>query len=100
MNFKNWMKISENEDKEDKLRNLINANGLILFFQKDESMFGCPENSRIAFARMKSEKDEEANFSAINLSSDEPAQHIIQFKDLDNLKVVDMEDVIGKITGK
>ena len=95
-----WDTFKENEDKEDKLRSLINSNELIMFFKKGDSMFGCPENGRIAFARMKSEDDVEANFIALNLSSDEPARHVIQSKDLDNLKIVDIDKVIKKIVGK
>lgn len=90
----------EDENKENRLRSLIDANGLIMFFKKDKEMFGCPENGRIAFARMKSEDDKEANFVALKLSSDEPARHIIQSKDLDNLKIVDVEDAIQGIVGK
>lgn len=101
--FKKWINNSfqESGDKEAKLRDLVNTNGLVMFFQKDDSMFGCPENGRIAFARMKSEDGmDDANFVALKLSSDEPARHIIQSDDLDKLKIVDLEDVIEKIMGK
>ena len=101
--FKKWMVSNnylEDENKENRLRSLIDANGLIMFFQKDKEMFGCPENGRIAFARMKSEDDKEANFVALKLSSDEPARHIIQSKDLDEIKIIDVEDAIQGIVGK
>lgn len=101
--FKKWMTANnflEDDNKENKLRSLIDANGLIMFFQKDQDMFGCPENGRIAFARMKSEDDKEANFVALKLSSDEPARHIIQSKDLNDLKIIDVEDAIQGILGK
>jgi hypothetical protein len=102
--FRKWMDkwdtFKENEDKEDKLRSLINTNGLIMFFQKGDSMFGCPEMGRIAFARMKSEDDIDSNFIALNLSSDEPSRQIIQHKDLDEVKIMDIEDLIEKVSGK
>jgi hypothetical protein len=101
VNFKKYLDtFKENEDKEDKLRSIINANGLIMFFQKGESLFGCPENGRIAFARMKSEEDVDSNFIAMNLSSDEPSRQIIQHKDLDKVKIMDIEDFIKKVAGK
>lgn len=91
----------EAQEKENKLRDLINTNGLVMFFQKDKNMFGCPEQGRIAFARMKSEDDmNDANFIALNLSSDEPARHIIQSSDLDKIKITDLESVIKKILSK
>lgn len=102
--FKKWMisnNYLEDENKENRLRDLINTNGLIMFFQKDDSMFGCPENGRIVFARMKSEEGmNDANFIALNLSSDEPSRQIIQNDDLNKLKIVDLEDAIKKIVGK
>lgn len=96
-----WDSYQENEDKESRLRDLINTNGLVMFFQKNDEMFGCPENGRIVFARMKSEEGmDDANFVALNLSSDEPARHVVQSADVDKLKVMDLEDLVKKITEK
>lgn len=96
-----WDNYVENEDKEAKLRDLINSNGLVMFFQKNDDFFGCPEQGRIVFAKMKSEDGmDDANFVALNLSSDEPARHIVQSNDLDALQIVDIEDAISKIVGK
>jgi len=93
-----WDTYLENEEKENELRNLINSNGLVMFFQKNDSVFGCPEEGRIVFAKMKSEEGmDDANFMTLNLTSDEPSRYVMQNKDLDDIKVIDLEDVIKKL---
>ena len=72
MRFKIWL-IENQQDKKSKIRNLIDGQGLIMFFKKDDKVFGAPEESRIIFARMKNPEEDdvgwedEANFAGYDL---------------------------------
>ncbi len=60
------------EDKQGKVKNVIDGQNLIIFFKKGDSVFGAPEDSRIVFARMMNPTDDEplpddASFSAFDL---------------------------------
>jgi hypothetical protein len=60
------------DKKQGKVKNLIDGKGLIMFFNKGDSVFGAPEESRIVFARMMNPDPDDmplddANFSAFDL---------------------------------
>jgi hypothetical protein len=87
-----------------KIKSLIDGRGLILFFKKGDDVFGCDEDSRVLFAKMKNPKDDEdlpknwdddASFMANNLSRairGESTQSIFSKKDLKEIKVIDKEE--------
>lgn len=87
-----------------KIKSLIEGRGLILFFKKGDDIFGCSEDSRVLFAKMKNPEDDEdlpknweddASFSANNLSRavrGETTQSIFSKKDLKEIKVIDKEE--------
>lgn len=97
ISFKEFYK----KDKE--LNDFINQKELILFFKKDKEIFGCTEDSRIVFAKLKNPDDEdmkncrnEAKFQAYNLSKSSLNNSIetnFSFKDLKNIKVINQEDI-------
>lgn len=94
-------------DNEATIRNLIDQNSLIMFFKKDNDYFGCGEDGRIIFAKMKNpDKDlpegweDEASFTAVNISKmlrGEPSQQVLDYNSIKKLKVVDAEDVVKKL---
>jgi hypothetical protein len=77
-----------------------NAN-ISFFFKKGGEIFGAPEESRLAFARMKHPEPEEkvwakdANFSAIDLQKaigGETTQRLFSNKDLAEIKILEKDD--------
>lgn len=97
-------------ERKEKVRSMINSN-LILFFNKDGEYFGCPEESRLVFAKLKVPDedvtpawDEEAAFLAYNLSKsleeDEIPKRLFYKKDMDDLKIIDKEDLEKILLGK
>lgn len=91
------------------LEELMNGNGLILFFKRGEEVFGAPEDSRVIFAKLKSGDEDdpmapgfrdEARFMAMNLMKSlagEPVETMFGHKDLDGLKVCDREEVMSML---
>jgi len=106
-NFRELMDIWDEEVASDKLGNLLDSLGLIMFFEKDKEVFGAGEDSRVIFAKLKNPDDdlpsgwdEEANFSAYNLSKmlrGESAHHVFDKEAADNLDVIDREDAYDKL---
>lgn len=94
-------------DNEATIRNLIDQNGLIMFFKKGDDYFGCGEDGRIIYAKMKNPDDDmpdgwqdEASFTATNISKmvrGEPSQQVLDYKSIKKLKVVDSDEVIEKL---
>lgn len=100
--------ITAESENDSKISDLIDGKGLILFFEKDKDIFGCDEDSRVLFAKMKNPKDEdlpdkwdeEASFSAHNLSRavhGEPTHNIFNKKDFKSIKVIDKEKAEEKL---
>jgi len=96
--FRGWF-------NEREIKHLLDGN-LVLFFNKDNEYFGCPEESRLVFAKIKTpdEDDEpsfadEAAFLAINLSKamndaeDEMPKRLFYKKDLNNIKLMDKDEL-------
>lgn len=97
------------------LSELADENQLILFFTKDGEIYGAPEESRLIFAKLKTDKEddpmqpgfrEEARFPAINLkklksgNEEDSKQSVFSIKDLPKIKVIDREKAIKKAEKK
>ena len=76
---------------------------MLLFFKFHDEIFGCGEDGRIVFARIKNpDKDDkewgkEASFSALNLNkaiNGENISSIFGKKDLKQMKIIDREDAV------
>jgi hypothetical protein len=105
MKFRNW--IMQEEERGNNIRHFIDSQGMILFFKKNDDYFGAGEDSRVIFAKLKhpdgetpSGWDDEATFTATNLSKlvkGQPSTHVFDKSDLKKIKVVDKEHVIDKL---
>lgn len=88
-----------NNDFSDKITSLLDGNELILFFVRDDEVFGADEDSRVMFARMKHPtpddgKDwaKEANFAAWSLTkalNGNKSKSIFSHKDAKNINIID-----------
>ena len=105
-----WDTFLLEQDNANTIRNIIDNNGLIMFFRKDKEYFGTGEDGRIVFAKMKNPNEgmpegweKEASFTGYNLSKmlrGEPAQHVFDHKDIKKMKIVDQEKMIKKISSE
>ena len=89
-----WDEATNNQKKKDKLKDLIQGNGLILFFKKGKTVFGAPEESRLAFARLK-EEGHDGTFIAFKLEDALKGKSVkAEFgKDqLDEIQIIDREE--------
>lgn len=93
------------------LTDLVDEHGLILFFTKDGEIYGAPEESRLIFAKLKTDKEDdpmqpgfrnEARFPAVNLkklkygNEEDSKESVFSIKDLPKIKVIDKEVAIKK----
>ena len=95
------------EEESDNIGSLLDGQGLILFFKNNDDIFGCGEDGRMVFARMKNPDEDspeewadEANFIAQNLSKmirGEPSQGVFCKNDLKKIKVMDRDDVVDEL---
>ena len=95
------------EEIENNIQNLFNKHGVILFFTKDDEPYGCPEDSRLVFAKLKDEPDEfyksEAKFPAINLlkaiygTPEDSIERVFGYSDLPKIKVCDQDAIVKMI---
>jgi hypothetical protein len=95
----------------EKVKSFINEH-LVFFFKKGDELFGCPEESRLVFAKMKNPDDEdskgwsdEAAFLAFNLSKaleedNEAPKRLFYKKDMDDLQILDKETLEKALNGK
>jgi hypothetical protein len=98
------------EQEKKSIEDHLDQNQCILFFKKGNDLFGAPEESRLVFAKLKSEDEDmpshwkdEARFIALNLINSilgQQTQNVFSFKDLDNLQLVDREKVINELMKK
>lgn len=99
------------QEAEQSIHDLLDKNGLILFFKKDDDIFGAPEDSRLVFAKLKNDDPEdddpmmpafrdEAKFLGINLlksmfgSPDDSVQTMFGNNDIPKIKVCDRDEVV------
>lgn len=107
-----WDKSLAILEAEKSVNDVLDRNGLILFFKRGDDLFGAPEESRLIFAKLKSDDDDdpmnpnfrdEARFMAINLlkamhgGEEESVESVFGLKDLPKLKVCDRDDVVDLI---
>lgn len=103
------------QEQKDKIGEMLDRHEISLFFKhngKDElNYFGAPENSRIIFAKLKNNDEDEpmmpgfrdqAKFLAINLlksmiSDDDPSETLFGVGDIPQINVCDREEVIEKM---
>lgn len=95
------------QEEENRIKQIINDNGLILFFKKDQEYFGTNEEGRIIFAKIKNNDedlpkgwDEEATFTVCNLSKmvkGEPSKSILGKKDIKKIRVIEEEELIESL---
>jgi|APGre2960657373_1045057.scaffolds.fasta_scaffold00411_8 hypothetical protein len=105
----NQLKIKENIDS---INNIFDKHELILFFKKGDDYFGAPEDSRVIFAKLKTDTEDdpmmpgfrqEARFPAINLAkiiNDDPensTESVFSIRDLPKINVCSREDAIDNI---
>lgn len=102
LQFRLWLE--DKESKQDKVRNLIDGQNLILFFTKGGNLFGAPEESRLVFAKMKDpEPDDDmpvgwandANFAAFDLMKaliGDRVENMFGKKDMKQIKIIDPEN--------
>jgi len=93
---------------QDKIRSMLEVNGFVFFFKKDNELFAASEDSRLTFARMKNpdedtDKDwgKDAAFKGISLTSalqGEKKESMFYLKDLKSIKVLDKEDAYKELT--
>jgi len=101
--FRHLMDIWDNylaeDDASSKIKMLLDGQNLIMFFTKDKVVYGCPEESRLTFARIKHpNKDDadlaEARFAAINLYDallGKATQALFTKKDMKKIKIISQE---------
>lgn len=96
----------------DKVEKILEKHDLILFFKKNKDIFGAPEESRLIFAKLKTDKEddpmqpgfrEEARFPAVNLlkcmegEDENGIESVFGLKDLPKIKVIDREEAIKQM---
>lgn len=105
--LQHWMDLWNNtvlQEKQDIIRNALDESDLVLFFKKNNEVFGAPEESRLVFARMKNPDNDtpkgwssEANFKAINLENalkGYKTETVIGANDLKKIKIIDKDDAL------
>lgn len=101
--FRHLMDIWDNylaeDDASSKIKMLLDGQNLIMFFTKEGIVYGCPEESRLTFARIKHPNKEdadldEARFGAINLFDalmGKATQVLFNKKDMKKIKIISQE---------
>ena len=107
-----WDKHCILEEQGKSINDLMDRHGMILFFKKGDDLFGAPEESRVVFAKLKSDDDDdpmspgfrdEARFLGINLlksmfgSPDDSVENVFGNQDIANIHVCDRDDVVNMI---
>ena len=98
-------------ERKEKIKSMLDNGNLILFFSKDGEFFGCPEESRLVFAKIKNPDEDvtpawadEAAFMAYNLSKaltvDEIPQRLFYKPDISNIEILDRDKLEKMLLGK
>lgn len=98
-----WDKHCVLEEQEKNINDILDRHGMILFFKKNDSFFGAPEESRIMFARLKNNQEdptEDARFTGIDLlksmfgNEGDSVQSTFGSADLPDIQVCDRDEII------
>jgi dGTP triphosphohydrolase len=104
--FRELLDIWDNNKEKLDAKCLLEDNGLVFFFKKDNKIYGATENNRLAFARIKNPEKEdkkwadEASFTAVDLEDSNLSKNVFSQKDLENIEVIDQEEVEKKLEKK
>lgn len=107
LSFKEFF-IETKHEKKGKIKNIIDGQGLVMFFKKNGKLFGAPEESRIVFAKLKNPDDEDisgcddANFAAYDLMqalSGNSTENLFSLKDMPEINMVDREKMEKELMG-
>lgn len=95
------------DEKQSKVKNIIDGKNLIMFFKKGDSIFGAPEESRIVFARLKNPDEEDpenweddANFNAFDLAkalSGDSVENLFSSADLPEIDVITRDEAENEL---
>jgi len=95
--FRELLDIWDNNKEKLDIKCLLEDNGLVFFFKKENKIYGATENNRLAFARIKNPEKEdkswadEASFTAVDLGEKELTKSVFNHKDLKDIEVIDQE---------
>lgn len=102
--FRQLMDIWDNvcmveDNSSSKIKMLLDGQNLIMFFTKENIAYGCSEESRLTFARIKHPNPEdadldEARFAAINLFDaliGKVTENLFTKKDMKKIKIISQE---------
>lgn len=99
-------------EAEQSVNDLLDRHGLILFFKRGDDLYGAPEESRLIFAKLKSDDDDdpmtpgfrdEAKFMGINLlksmfgGPEDSVENLFGQGDIPNIQVCDRDDAVQTI---
>lgn len=110
-----WDNVLAEDAPSPKIRMLLDGQNLIMFFTKEGEVYGCPEESRLTFARIKHPNPEDsdldmARFSALNLYDalvGKSTENLFTKKDMKKIKIISekkcaalLEKRLKKVGGK
>ena len=104
-----WDAVLAEEDERNSIGDHLDGNQCILFFQRGDDVFGAPEESRLVFAKMKSDDDmpptwkDDAKFIALNLIQSllgQRVENMFGTKDIPNIKLIDRENAVEQLMKK
>lgn len=105
--FRELMDLWDENSLKDRLSSVLDNTGLVLFLVRNDELFGCPEDSRLTFARLKNpdpgDDIKDAMFSVFDLKSamlGKQIQKLFGAKDLDSLKIIDREEAEKRLSKK
>ena len=104
--FRELLDIWDKNQNKLKIKVLLEDNGLVFFFKKDNTIYGATENNRLTFSRMKNPEKEdlnwskEASFTAINLEDKELSKNIFNKKNLEEIEIIDQEKAEKELAKK
>ncbi|NIQ13979.1 MAG: hypothetical protein GTO02_06135 [Candidatus Dadabacteria bacterium] len=91
-------------EKQNKVKDLIDGKGLIMFFRKGNSIFGAPEESRIVFARMMNPDEDYAidddRFPACDLAQSlngNPDESLFSAEDMPKINIITRDEAENEL---
>lgn len=95
---------------QDQIKTMLEDGDLVLFFKKDDSLYGAQEGARVVFATMKHPDEDtpknwakDANFVALDLSKAVEGllvKRMFGYKDINKIDVLEKEDVYKELVKK